>query len=70
MTATLVTARRLLADDSGATAIEYALLAALIAGMIIAAVVSVGQTLDGSSPAPMPSWSSTCQSRPVKVSFP
>ena len=32
MTATLVTARRLLADDSGATAIEYALLAALIAG--------------------------------------
>ena len=32
MTATLVTARRLLADDTGATAIEYALLAALIAG--------------------------------------
>ena len=39
MTATLMTARRLLADDSGATAIEYALLAALIAGVIIASVV-------------------------------
>ena len=41
----LATARRILADDSGATAIEYALLAALIAGMIIAAVINVGSTL-------------------------
>ena len=47
MTATLVTARRLLADDTGATAIEYALLAAFIAVAIIAAVISVGQTLNG-----------------------
>ena len=47
MTAMLVTARRLLAEDSGATAIEYALLAALIAGVIIAAVFSMGQTLNG-----------------------
>ncbi|HET9068437.1 MAG TPA: Flp family type IVb pilin [Amaricoccus sp.] len=41
----LATARRLLSDDSGATAIEYALLAGLIAAMIIAAVINVGQTL-------------------------
>ena len=47
MTATLMTVRRLLADDSGATAIEYALLAALIAGVIIAAMLTMGQTLDG-----------------------
>lgn len=47
MTATLVTARRLLADDTGATAIEYALLAALIAGLMIAAMLTMGQTLDG-----------------------
>ncbi len=47
MNATLTTARRLLADDSGATAIEYALLAALIAGTIIAAVITVGETLNG-----------------------
>jgi pilus assembly protein Flp/PilA len=39
--------RRLLADDTGATAIEYALLAALIAGVIIAAALQLGQTLDG-----------------------
>ena len=36
MTAMLRTARRLLDDDSGATAIEYALLAAMIAMVIIA----------------------------------
>lgn len=42
-----MTARRLLADDTGATAIEYALLAALIAGMILATVINVGQTLSG-----------------------
>ena len=47
MTATLMTARRLLADDSGATAIEYALLAALIAVMIIVGHAHLGQTLDG-----------------------
>ena len=46
MTATLATARRLLDDDTGATAIEYALLAAFIAVMIIAAVVSVGQKMN------------------------
>ncbi len=40
-------ARRLLADDSGATAIEYALLAGLIATVIIVAVASLGRTLDG-----------------------
>ena len=46
MTAMLRTARRLLADESGATAIEYALLAALIAGVIMAAMLtSVGTTL-------------------------
>ena len=47
MTATLMTARRLLADDTGATAIEYALLAAFIAATIIAAVLTMGQTLSG-----------------------
>lgn len=47
MTAGLATARRILADDSGATAIEYALLAAFIATMIIAAVMSIGSTLSG-----------------------
>ena len=59
MTATLVTARRLLADDSGATAIEYALLAALIAVAIIAAVL-VGQTLTACTRR-NPSSSSTCR---------
>ena len=38
---------RLLADDCGATAIEYALLAGLIATVIIVAVASLGRTLDG-----------------------
>jgi pilus assembly protein Flp/PilA len=33
-------------DRSGATAIEYSLLAALIALVIIGAVTSLGQTLD------------------------
>ena len=47
MTATLVTARRLLADDGGATAIEYALLAAMIAVGIFASVMGMGETLDG-----------------------
>lgn len=47
MTAMRKTATRLLADDTGATAIEYALLAALIAGVIIGAALSLGQTLSG-----------------------
>jgi pilus assembly protein Flp/PilA len=34
-------------DDSGATAIEYGLLAALIAVVIIGAVMSLGTTLQG-----------------------
>jgi pilus assembly protein Flp/PilA len=47
MTARLGTARRLLADDTGATAIEYALLAVLIAVAIIVSVSQLGETLDG-----------------------
>ncbi len=42
-----MTARELLADDTGATAIEYALLAGLIATVIIGAVATLGTTLDG-----------------------
>lgn len=42
-----MTARRLLADDEGATAIEYALLAGFIATVIIFAVSSLGRTMDG-----------------------
>lgn len=42
-----MTAGRLLADDTGATAIEYALLAGFIATVIIFAVASLGKTLDG-----------------------
>lgn len=38
---------RFMADEDGATAIEYGLIAALIAVAIIAAVKSVGQTLSG-----------------------
>ena len=38
-------AKRLLKDDQGATAIEYGLLAALIAVVIIAAVSTLGGTL-------------------------
>jgi pilus assembly protein Flp/PilA len=34
-------------DESGATAIEYGLLAALIAVVIIGAVMSLGSTLQG-----------------------
>ena len=41
-----MTARRLLADDEGATAIEYALLAGFIATVIIGAVSALGTTLD------------------------
>lgn len=39
--------RRLVADESGATAIEYALLASLIAGMLIGIVATMGQTVSG-----------------------
>jgi pilus assembly protein Flp/PilA len=47
MTVMRRTGRRLLADDAGATAIEYALLAAMIAMVIIGAVYTMGQTLNG-----------------------
>jgi pilus assembly protein Flp/PilA len=40
-------ARRLLRDDSGATAIEYGLIAALIAVAAIAALSLVGTNLSG-----------------------
>ncbi|HVL20070.1 MAG TPA: Flp family type IVb pilin [Amaricoccus sp.] len=42
MNATTRIGRRLLTDESGATAIEYGLLAALIALAIIGAVASLG----------------------------
>lgn len=47
--ALLVTARARLAlrDDRGATAVEYALLAALIGGMIVAGVLIFGGTVLG-----------------------
>ena len=38
---------RFLRDESGATAIEYGLLAALIAVVIIGAVTALGTTLNG-----------------------
>ena len=47
MTAMRRLARRLLVEDAAATAIEYALLAALIGGVIIATVAGMGQTLGG-----------------------
>jgi pilus assembly protein Flp/PilA len=47
MNALLSTGRRLLADETGATAIEYALLAACIAMAIILSVISVGSTVSG-----------------------
>ena len=34
-------------DESGATALEYGLLAALIAAVIIASVKGLGETIDG-----------------------
>ncbi len=40
--------RRFARDDSGATAIEYGLIAALIAVVIIATVQTVGTNLKGS----------------------
>lgn len=42
-----MTARELLADDGGATAIEYALLAGLVATVIISAVATLGSTVGG-----------------------
>jgi Flp pilus assembly pilin Flp len=45
MNATLTIGRRLLADDKGATAIEYALLAALIAGVLIGTIGALGGTV-------------------------
>jgi pilus assembly protein Flp/PilA len=39
--------RKLFSDESGATAIEYGLIAALIAVAIIAAATSVGTNLSG-----------------------
>ncbi|MBV8977380.1 MAG: Flp family type IVb pilin [Alphaproteobacteria bacterium] len=41
------TVRRFLRDDSGATAIEYGLIAALIAVVVIGAVTAVGTGLSG-----------------------
>jgi pilus assembly protein Flp/PilA len=43
-------AAQLWEDQGGATAIEYSLLAALIAMVIIGAVVSLGQSLDALYP--------------------
>jgi pilus assembly protein Flp/PilA len=40
-------AREVLTDDGGATAIEYALLAGLIATVIIVAVASLGRSVQG-----------------------
>jgi pilus assembly protein Flp/PilA len=37
---------RFIADDSGATAIEYGLIAALIAAVIIAALTAIGTNLN------------------------
>jgi len=39
--------RRLIDDRAGATAIEYALVAALIAGVLVAAVTTLGTNLNG-----------------------
>jgi len=47
MTNMLSFAKRLWADEAGATAIEYGLLAALIAVAIIGAVTTLGQGLIG-----------------------
>ena len=40
-------AKRFISDESGATAIEYGLIASLIAVVIILAVTSVGTKLSG-----------------------
>ena len=38
---------RLLRDESGATAIEYGLIAALIAAVVIGALTTIGSNLNG-----------------------
>jgi len=40
--------RRLLADESGATAIEYAIIAVGVSVVIVAAMTSVGSSVKGS----------------------
>jgi pilus assembly protein Flp/PilA len=42
-----VSVKRFINDEAGVTAIEYALIASLIAVVIIAAVTVTGTTLDG-----------------------
>ncbi len=39
--------KRFMNDEEGATAIEYGLLAALIAAVIVVAVQNLGQTVNG-----------------------
>jgi len=39
--------RRFLADEAGATAIEYALIAGLIFLAIVASIIPIGQALSG-----------------------
>lgn len=57
------TFRKLIADESGATAIEYGLIAALVAVVLISALTSMGTALSGkftaittnlTTPAPSP----------------
>ena len=43
----MTTLRRLISDESGATAIEYGLIAGLVAVAIIAALTFLGTTLSG-----------------------
>ena len=43
----LAFAKRLIADESGATAIEYGLIAALISVVVITAVTKIGTNLKG-----------------------
>lgn len=47
MTALINSTKRFLKDEEGVTAIEYGLIAALIAVVIIVAVQTVGQNLNG-----------------------
>ena len=53
--------RNFLSDEEGATAVEYGIMVALIAAIIIAAVTGIGTKLvdifegvDGSMPVPVP----------------
>ena len=39
--------KRFIQEDEGATALEYGLLAALIAAVIVGSVTALGTTLDG-----------------------